>query len=266
MKKYSDLKNQKIGDILVLDLSTDKLDTNGTTRLWKCQCKCGKIIYKSARHLNEAKNKNKNFNCGCENYVNLVGKKFGDLTVIKSIQDKDKGKMWLCKCKCGDIFYRHTTYIHKFPYKCIRDIKKDTAYRHNIKEIFWQMKRRCYNKNDKAYKYYGERGIFICDEWLQNVDLFVDWAIENGYKQGLSIDRIDYNGNYCPENCRWANKYVQANNKRDNILITYENKTQSLRAWCRELQIPYRKTHKRYIMYGWDIEKCFNEKERIGFK
>jgi hypothetical protein len=266
MKAYRNLENQKIGDIIVLELSKEKLDTNGTTRLWKCQCKCGNILYKSARHLNEANNKNKKLNCGCENYVNLAGKKFGDLTVIKQIKDKNKGKMWLCKCKCGDIFYRHTTYIHKFPYKCIREIKDNTAYRHNIKNTFWQMKQRCTNPNDPSYKNYGGRGITICDDWLNDTDLFVDWAIENGYKKGLTIDRIDNNGNYCPENCRWVDMYVQANNKRDNILVTYNDKTKSLRAWCRELQLPYRKTHKRYVMYGWSIERCFAEKERIGFK
>ena len=263
--KYQDLTNQKIGHLTVIGLSTDKFDSNGTTRLWVCQCDCGNIIYKSTRHLNEAKKRKMNIACGCQNWIDLSGKTFGDLTVISIVNDGNGKRKWKCKCKCGDILYRNTTYIHKFPYKCIREIKDNTVYRHNIKNTFWKMKQRCYNSNDPNYKNYGGRGISICNEWLNNTDLFVDWSIENGYQEELTIDRIDNNGNHCPENCRRVDMYVQANNKRDNILIEYNNKTQSLRAWCRELQLPYRKTHKRYKMYGWSIERCFAEKERIGF-
>lgn len=270
MKEYQDLKGQKIGKILVLELSSEKFDSNGTTKLWKCQCECGNIIYKSARLLNEAKKNVKQINCGCLKSENLIGKVFGDLTVIKSIKIKNR-KMWLCVCKCGEKLTKSYSYLKQNNYIC----KKD---RHKIRKeinVFWltrkklmsvhhNMKCRCNDITNKNYKNYGGRGIRVCDEW-KKFNTFYKWAMENGYKEGLSIDRIDNNGNYCPENCRWVDKYVQMNNKRDNILITYNNKTQSLRAWCRELQLPYRKTHKRYTMYNWDIKRCFAEKERIGF-
>jgi hypothetical protein len=266
MQKYQDLKNTKVGKLLILELCNDRFDSNGTTKLWKCQCDCGNIIYKSARLLNEAKKKGMNIACGCQNRENLEGKHFGDLTPIKVIIDKNGRRKWECKCKCGDVLYRSTTYIQKFPYQCIREIKENTKYRHRIKNVFWRMKQRCYQKNNKSYKDYGGRGISICDEWLNDTNKFVDWAIENGYKFGLEIDRIDTNGNYCPENCRWVDDYIQNNNKRNNILVTYNNKTQSLRKWCRELGLPYRKTHRRYVNSKWSVEKCFDEKERTGFR
>jgi hypothetical protein len=265
MQPYKNLKGQKVGHLTVLELSENKFDSNGTTKLWKCQCDCGNIIYKSARHLNEAKKKNMDIACGCRSWDDLSGKKFGDLTAIKLIIDKNGRKKWECKCKCGDILYRSTQYIKKFPYKCIREIMENTAYRNKIKQIVWRMKSRCYDPSNQSYKNYGGRGIKVCDEWLNDSNAFVDWALENGYEKGLEIDRIDYNGDYCPENCRFADDYVQANNKRNNILVTYNGETKSLRRWCRELGLPYRKTHKRYTMYGWEVDRCFDEKERIGF-
>lgn len=82
------------------------------------------------------------------------------------------------------------------------------------------MKNRCYNKNAYNYSYYGGRGITICDDWLNDFMTFYDWAINSGYKEGLSIDRIDVNGNYEPNNCRWKTSKQQCNNKRNNIKLT----------------------------------------------
>lgn len=269
--KYQDLTKQKIGKLLALELSSSKIDNNGTTKLWKCQCECGNILYKSARHLNEAKKNGKELNCGCLRTKDLTGKVFGDLTAIKSISIKGR-KNWVCVCKCGEEVLKTVTYLEKNNYICKKDRyrnkkNKDEIFyiKRRLRGVHRNMKNRCADPNDKSYKNYGGRGITVCKEW-QKFTNFFEWAIDNGYKQGLTIDRIDNNGNYCPENCRWADKYVQMNNKIDNILISYNGKSQSLRAWCRELQLPYRKTHKRYTMYGWNIERCFAEKERIGFK
>ena len=101
------------------------------------------------------------------------------------------------------------------------------------------MKERCYNKNSISYKLYGGRGIQICNEWLKSFETFYKWSVNHGYSDNLSIDRIDENGDYCPENCRWADKYTQANNKRNNIVITFNGETHTLPEWARKLDLPY---------------------------
>ena len=93
------------------------------------------------------------------------------------------------------------------------------------------MKKRCYNENSKSYKSYGERGIIICKEWLNDFINFYNWSIKNGYADNLSIDRIDVNGNYEPNNCRWATQKEQANNTRRNRYLTYKGETHTISEW-----------------------------------
>ena len=102
------------------------------------------------------------------------------------------------------------------------------------------MKGRCYNRNNKAYKWYGGRGIKVCDEWLgeNGFQNFYEWAINNGYKEGLTLDRIDANGDYEPSNCRWATWEEQENNRRDNKRIKYRGKALTIPQWAKELGIP----------------------------
>lgn len=116
------------------------------------------------------------------------------------------------------------------------------------------MKERCYNKNDKRYKWYGRRGITICKEWLNDFQAFYDWAISNGYNDTLTIDRIDVDGNYEPDNCRWVDMKTQANNRRSNVYLTYNGKTQTMVEWSKELNIPYRTLQDRYKKGLTDIE------------
>jgi hypothetical protein len=116
------------------------------------------------------------------------------------------------------------------------------------------MKERCYNKNNKSYNDYGGRGIKVCDEWKNDVNAFVKWAIDNGYKEDLTIDRIDVNGDYCPENCRWVTMKEQGNNKRKNHLITYNGKIQTLSQWCDELNLNRNMVAMR-LFRGWDFER-----------
>lgn len=122
------------------------------------------------------------------------------------------------------------------------------------------MKERCNNPNNPAYKNYGGRGIRICDEWLKDYKVFKKWAIENGYTDDLTIDRIDNNGNYEPNNCRWVSNKVQANNRRSNVLITYKGKTQNIKQWALELGINYKTLHRRLTVYKWSIEKALTQK------
>lgn len=143
---------------------------------------------------------------------------------------------------------RENYIIHKYPTK---EYKR-------LYSIYHGIKKRCYSKSEPRYKDYGGRGIAMCEEWLENFDNFVDWALLNGYEDELTIDRVDNDGNYGPENCRWVTKKVQNRNKRTNVLITYNGQTKCLRDWCDELNLPYDATHNR-ITKGWPVDKAFTE-------
>lgn len=125
-----------------------------------------------------------------------------------------------------------------------------------IYHIWAQMKARCYNASVQGYKYYGGRGIKVCEEWKDDEGFwnFYNWAIRNGYKEDLSIDRIDVNGDYCPQNCRWATWKEQATNKQKNKIITYKRTTMSLAEWAERLNISYFVLYNR-LSKGWSVEK-----------
>lgn len=124
-----------------------------------------------------------------------------------------------------------------------------------LKKILAHMKARCYNPDDKRYDDWGGRGIQICNEWLNDPELFVRWSIENGYQEGLTIDRIDNDGNYCPENCRWVTVQENNQNRRSNRNFAYNGKTQNLQQWCDEYNVSRSMVNKRLDL-GWDFEKA----------
>ena len=118
------------------------------------------------------------------------------------------------------------------------------------------MKKRCSNSNCKRYKDYRGRGIEICEEWLKGFDEFAEWAYQHGYKDGLTLERKDVNGNYCPENCEWIEKKAQAYNKRASIIVEYNGISKDLMLWCKELDLKYDTIHHR-ITHGWDVKRAF---------
>ena len=118
------------------------------------------------------------------------------------------------------------------------------------------MKNRCSNKKERCYKYYGGRGIKVCKDWVENFLSFYNWSIKNGYKENLTIDRIDVNGDYEPNNCRWVDLYIQANNRRNCIKITYNGKTKTLTEWCRELGLNYKLIKQRIKRDGKSFEQA----------
>jgi hypothetical protein len=121
---------------------------------------------------------------------------------------------------------------------------------------------RCYNKESNGYDNYGGRGIVVCDEWKNSYDSFKAWALSVGYDEGANafdctIERIDVNGNYCPENCCWKNIKEQANNKRTNHIVEYNGEKHTLSEWSEILSIPYTTLQSRICTYKWDVEKAF---------
>lgn len=127
--------------------------------------------------------------------------------------------------------------------------------------IVWRgIKTRCNCPSDTNYKRYGARGIKMCNEWENSFISFYNWAIANGYdtnaKRGeCTLDRIDINGNYCPENCRWITNKEQAKNKRTNRYITYKNQTKILQEWANEYNVK-RETLAYRLNHNWDIERA----------
>lgn len=134
--------------------------------------------------------------------------------------------------------------------------------RTKLNKVWRNMKDRCYNPNNKRFAHYGMRGISVCCEWKDDFIAFREWSYANGYKEGLSIDRINNDGNYEPSNCRWAGDMTQNNNFSRNINITYEGETHSLSVWSRILKI-HRNTLDYRIKNGWSIEKAFFTKATI---
>jgi TusA-related sulfurtransferase len=118
------------------------------------------------------------------------------------------------------------------------------------------MKSRCNNPNTCNFKYYGGRGIAVCEEWQHDYGAFRAWSLANGYQEGLSIDRIDVNGNYCPENCRWVTKKVQQMNKRNTLYATIDGEKKTIREWSKIKGISYSSICNRIYSLGWTPEEA----------
>lgn len=117
------------------------------------------------------------------------------------------------------------------------------------------MKRRVLNPNNKGYQDYGGRGIKICDEWISSFESFYAWAMNNGYKEGLTIERKNVNGDYCPENCCWITRKEQARNKRNTKWLEFNNERKTAKEWSKELGINYYTLMRRLNFYHWTVEK-----------
>lgn len=126
-----------------------------------------------------------------------------------------------------------------------------------LRKIWFSMKDRCFNQKNARYPRYGGRGITVCEDWM-SFDVFKAWAIESGYTDDLTIDRIDNDGDYCPENCRWADMRTQCNNRSTNHLLTLDGRTQTMSEWSRELAIPLGVIHQRK-RNGWSDERALTE-------
>lgn len=190
----------------------------------------------------------------------ITGQKFGKLTAIKLVAHKPV--RWECMCDCGKLHIASTSNLITGQVKSCGCNNKVGNPKHNqcytrVYRIYAKLKRRCYVKDDIAYPRYGGRGIIMCDEWKESFQNFADWAYSHGYDDSLSLDRIDNNGIYEPSNCRWADNFQQANNKRNNNVYTYNGKTQTLAEWCRELDLAYGTIWYR-LRIGWSFEKAIS--------
>ena len=208
-------------------------------------------------------------------YEEMIGKQYGNWTVLEyshSVDNskfrkdrnafvKDKRHFMLAQCTCGTIRKVRKDGLTSGSTKscgCLN--KRSTTHGKSNTRIYRSyksMKERCYNDRSEIYKYYGERGIRICDEWLNDFQTFYNWSISNGYTDELTIDRIDNDGNYEPSNCRWVDMKAQSRNKRNNVYVTYNNQTKILADWAKEKGMSRGILSARLIK-GWTFEEAIN--------
>ena len=197
------------------------------------------------------------------NTKDLTGMRFGRLTVIERMPDRVSNSgyheaMWRCKCDCGnEIVTKSKSLTRNVSRSCgclIKDIMSARAKHHGfgtrLYNIWNSMRQRCNNPNNHAYHNYGGRGIEICKEW-DDYNVFREWAISNGYDEDAprgqcTLDRIDVNGDYSPENCRWATMLEQGNNKRGTICIEYNGVSRTITEWSEITGLDRTTIHKRY--------------------
>lgn len=190
--------------------------------------------------------------------IDITGQKFGRLTALYRLQNyHDNHTHWLCVCECGNLVEVYLGSLRKgLTTSCGCLVKKHGKSYEPLYRTWLGIKNRCHNKSDKHFKDYGQRGITVCDEWRNDFMNFYNWAINNSYNDTLTIDRIDVNGDYCPDNCRWATRKQQARNRRNNRNFTYKGKTRCLSEWCEILNLNYSTVCTRLNKLGWNIERA----------
>lgn len=207
---------------------------------------------------------------GKQSILLKAGERFNKLTVLEldHIEKKIRKngmtaniEYYKCKCECGAIVLVQKACLKNNHVQSCGCLNLSNHIKHNGKgtrlyRIWTGIKNRCNNPNADAYSNYGGRGIKICKKWSDDFKEFRKWALSVGYKDTLTIDRIDVNGNYEPSNCRWATDKEQSNNRRKNHYITYNNETHTISEWAEKLQISKDTLRKRIVKHHWSIEKA----------
>lgn len=260
MPVAKDITGQRFGRLVVLSLEGKTPDHH--TR-WRCRCDCGNETVVARNNLGPTKS------CGCtrrgKGIKDLTGKRFTRLLVIKMVDDI-RPVSWLCKCDCGTEKVLSGKVLkngHTKSCGCLNIERTGNLNRkhgasvpssplYSTFNIWMGMLDRCRRKSRKDYRHYGGRGIKVDPRW----NVFETFLEDMGPRPGnLSIERIDTNGNYCKENCRWATQLEQVNNARSNRKITFNGKTQNMSQWAREVGMEY-DTLRQRLDLGWDSERA----------
>lgn len=201
--------------------------------------------------------------------IDLTGKRFGRLTVIKREEGEYNTAHWECKCDCGKICIVQGRKLRDGLTKscgCLqREIAKNNHTKHGkskhpLYSVWKGMRNRCNNRKDSKYKYYGGKGVKLCADW-EDFQSFFDWSIKSGYSDGLTIDRIDNNKGYCPENCRWVTIEFQSRNRSNCFYITHNGVTMTASEWERATGV-CRKTIIYRISHGATAEEALFKKRK----
>ena len=201
--------------------------------------------------------------------IDLTGQRFGRLTVLEPKPSKNGSAYWLCRCDCGNTSIVKGTHLRAasilscgcFRSECAAQRGRENPCSHlthgnsssRLYNIWQTMLQRCNNLHDQKYSRYGGRGISVCEEWKNSFQVFQEWALNNGYEEELSIDRINVNGNYEPSNCRWATMSEQQRNRTNNHFLSLNGQTKCIAAWA-EITGIRNGTILRRISLGWSVE------------
>lgn len=208
------------------------------------------------------------------------GEKFYSLTIIgfeHIFHERGSRWNWICRCDCGTIvsvrpsrvMSGHTTSCGCNRREAIVEYNKKAKLKHGaaaggslsrLYRIWSGMKKRCSCERCEEYVDYGGRGIFVCDDWKNDFSLFRDWAYKNGYDESLSLDRINVNGPYSPDNCRWTDMKTQTRNRRNNVRYEYKGEERTIGEISEICGIPYANIYYRINTLGWSIDRATTEK------
>lgn len=200
--------------------------------------------------------------------MDLTGQRFGRLTVeSRAENDRSGHSAWLCRCDCGKTTIARGSHLKEGYIQscgCIaKERLKERSTKHGLEHtrtyrIWKDMLSRCYNPKNNRYHRYGGRGITVCPEWKDNIQNFHNWAMQNGYRDDLTIDRINNEGPYSPENCRWVTHKEQLNNTSRNRRVTINGITKTVAQWSEETGTN-RRTIEYRLDHGWPPEKAVKE-------
>ncbi|MCI8378602.1 MAG: hypothetical protein HFH72_08810 [Lachnospiraceae bacterium] len=259
------LVGEKFGKLTVVDIDEEK-SKNGKL-VWRCACDCGNRLSVAGGNLKSGHTKS----CGCSkrnihsrNFKDLTGMKFGRLTVLREDKARRKKIYWECVCECGNKKVISGDCLKTGRTKSCGCLDKENRARakaitHGMSKTrlyaeWISMKNRC-SSNYHESKNYFKKGISVCKAW-RKFEVFAEWAMKNGYKDGLTLDRIDNNKGYSPDNCRWATMKEQENNRSNNVIIEYMGESKTMKQWCDCLGLNYGmvKARKRK---GWKVPRLF---------
>jgi hypothetical protein len=269
LKKYpmkrNDITGLRFGRLVVIKEIEKKICKKGAIYYWLCKCDCGieKVIAKSSL-LNGS-----TVSCGCylkessakrrhEQSKDITGMRFGKLTAICQSRYENNISYWLCRCDCGKESVVNKKSLTGGVTKSCGCLAKELTRARSIThgesgtrlyKIWAGMKRRC---NDLEFERYGKRGISVCNEW-NTYDVFRDWALNNGYDDNLTIDRIDNDKGYEPNNCRWATAKEQAYNRSSNRYLEYNGERHTIKEWSKKIGLAVTTISER-LKRGWSIK------------
>lgn len=276
-----DLKGQRFGRLVVIKKGKGRYTKGGNYKCtWLCQCDCGSECEADAEHLRNGHTTS----CGCLRHENkgsqfedITGRKFERLTVIRFLGNNERDviqRNWLCQCDCGRTIKANAYTLKQGLLKscgCLKEEMKpwigeiSKKYKYSNKRlysVYKAMVERCTLPKCRSWHNYGGRGVKVCPEWLgdNGYDAFAEWALSHGYdpdapRGQCTIERIDTNGNYCPENCTWKTNQQQQNNRRGNIVVEYNGETHTLMEWSTILGIRYSSLRYHYRLKKRSIDE-----------